>query len=403
MKTNKSILKTFMAAAMMFVFASTANAQFPKIGKGTNIGKVIKNKAEGTVESIANKAVDKAQEKARKKMYEIVKKKVLDGKQMPECPWPMQEGVTKSYSWPPSADESNMNITYYLYNLPNISEAEVKDMKAKLDARYQANKKILMADQAGLFSQIGGYTTSLLLEVEAEQERWDAFYGEIQQRMNLSMQGKILGNDPKNWQIEWGFGDIMVNGDRQILTVNKNQSGKFQFYGLASKEGMFAGPEDVRLIKEDINRMNKISLLLEGLTTEFDGPNPAPNNTNVAFRLFFRAKSFVYYVGKALESNSPENIERHPMPKAGKLNGSLKAKALAEAKREDPEVIDVVITSNSWKVDPLTRRSVSGYVIKKDEYGKRAFGRSWCQDYMGGGKYGSLRNYGVGLGSFYLK
>lgn len=61
MKTNKSILKTFMAAAMMFVFASTANAQFPKIGKGTNIGKVIKNKAEGTVESIANKAVDKAQ------------------------------------------------------------------------------------------------------------------------------------------------------------------------------------------------------------------------------------------------------------------------------------------------------------------------------------------------------
>ena len=70
---------------------------------------------------------------------------------------------------------------------------------------------------------------------------------------------------------------------------------------------------------------------------------------------------------------------------------------------DDPEVIDVVITSNSWKVDPLTRRSVSGYVIKKDEYGKRAFGRSWCQDYMGGGKYGSLRNYGVGLGSFYLK
>ena len=93
MKTNKSILKTFMAAAMMFVFVSTANAQFPKIGKGTNIGKVIKNKAEGTVENIANKAVDKAQEKARKKMYEIVKKKVLDGKQMPECPWPMNENV----------------------------------------------------------------------------------------------------------------------------------------------------------------------------------------------------------------------------------------------------------------------------------------------------------------------
>ena len=65
MKTNKSILKTFMAAAMMFVFASTANAQFPKVG---NIGNVIKNKAEGTIESVASKAKNKAEEKARKKM-----------------------------------------------------------------------------------------------------------------------------------------------------------------------------------------------------------------------------------------------------------------------------------------------------------------------------------------------
>ena len=403
MKTNKSILKTFMAAAMMFVFASTANAQFPKIGKGTNIGKVIKNKAEGTVESIANKAVDKAQEKARKKMYEIVKKKVLDGKQMPECPWPMQEGVTKSYSWPPSADESNMNITYYLYDLPNISEAEVKEMKAKLDARYQANKKILMADQAGLFSQIGGYTTSLLLEVEAEQGRWDAFYGEIQQYMTLHMQGKIKGNDPQTWEIEWGFGDIMVAGDKAVLTVNKNNAGKYQFYGLASKQGVFAEDSDLKLINADVDRMKKIALLTEGLTTEFDDEHPAKGYENLAAQMNFRAKVYILNVGKALASNSPENIERQSMPKAGKLNASLKAKALAEAKREDPEVIDVVITSNSWKVDPLTRRSVSGYVIKKDKHGKRAFGRSWCQDYMGGGKYGSLRNYGVGLGSFYLK
>ena len=126
-------------------------------------------------------------------------------------------------------------------------------------------------------------------------------------------------------------------------------------------------------------------------------------NKNLAAQLNFRAKVFVDNVQKALASNTPENIERHPMPKAGSLNKSLKAKALALAKAEDSSVIDVVITSNSWNVKPLERRSVSGYVIKKDEYGKRAFARTWCQDYMGGGKYGSLRNYGVGMGSFYLK
>ena len=330
MKTNKTILKTFMAASMMFVFASTANAQFPKIGKGTNIGKVIKNKAEGTVESIANKAVDKAQEKARKKMYEIVKKKVLDGKQMPECPWPMQEGVTKSYSWPPSASESDKNITWYLYNLPNTSVDEVKAMKEKLDARFQANRKIMMAENTGLFSQLGGYTTSLLNEVHEEQGRWDAFYGEIQQYMTLHMQGKIKGNDPQTWEIEWGFGDIMVASDKAILTVNKNNAGKYQFYGLASKQGVFAEDSDLKLINADVDRMKKIALLTEGLTTEFDDEHPAKGYENLAAQMNFRAKVYILNVGKALASNSPENIERQSMPKAGKLNGLKRAELLKQ-------------------------------------------------------------------------
>jgi hypothetical protein len=85
------------------------------------------------------------------------------------------------------------------------------------------------------------------------------------------------------------------------------------------------------------------------------------------------------------------------------MNKSLKAKALAVAKAEDSSVIDVVITSNHWNVTPLERRSVSGYVIRNTKMGKQASGRSWCQDYMGGGKYGSLRNFGVGLDSFYIK
>ena len=223
MKINQKVKKTCMIAIIMLIGAIPASAQFG------NIGKVVKNKAKGTVESVANKAVDKAQEKARKKMWEIVKKKVLDGKQMPECPWPMQEGTTKSYSWPPSVSDGEKNITYYLYNLPNTSVAEVQDMKAKLDARFQANRKILMAEQTGLFSQLGGYTTSLLNEVHEEQGRWDAFYGEIQQYMTLHMQGKIKGTDPKTWEIEWGFGDITVTGDKALLTVNKNAAGKYQF------------------------------------------------------------------------------------------------------------------------------------------------------------------------------
>ena len=402
MKTSKVLLRTAMAVAVMFGCQQTASAQFGNIlGKAKD--KVV-NTAKNTAENAVDKAKNKAEEKARKKMWEVVKKKVLEGKQMPELPWPMAEGVCKSYSWPPKDDDPKMNVTYYLYNLPNTSEADVRDLKAKLDARYNANKKIMMAAETGLFSQLGEYTSRLLHEIEEEQGRWAGFYGEIQQFMSTHMQGKIKDlNGNMSWELTWDFGDTMVDGDRQILTVSKNKSGVMQFYGLASKQGIYAGPEDLKLINADVDRMKKIIILTDGLTTEFDDPNPAPANKNLAAQLNFRAKVFVNNVQKALASNTPENIERHPMPKAGSLNKSLKAKALALAKAEESSVIDVVITSNSWNVKPLERRSVSGYVIKKDEYGKRAFARTWCQDYMGGGKYGSLRNYGVGMGSFYLK
>ena len=390
-----------MAIAVMFVFSTTANAQFG------NVLKKAKDKATktvtGTVENMANKAVDKAEEKARKKMWDIVKKKVLNGKQMPEQPWIMQEGVSKSYVWPPSASESDKNITWYLYNLPNTSVAEVQDMKAKLDARYQANAKIMKAEEAGLFSQLSGYATKLLSEVHQEQERWDAFYGEIMQFMTTHVQGKMKDRGNLDWVLTWNRGDVMVQGDKLVLTIDKNDSGKLQFYGVASHQGVYASAEDIKNIKEEVDRMGKIAILTEGLTNEFDDPYPTKDRVNFASQLNAKAKMYVELINEALSNNTPANIERRAMPKAGKLNASLKAKALAEAKRDDPSVIDVVITSNNWNVKPLERRTVSGYVIKKDENGRRAFGRTWTQDYMGGGKYGSLRNYGVGLDSFYLK
>ena len=78
--------------------------------------------------------------------------------------------------------------------------------------------------------------------------------------MTLHMQGKIKGNDPQTWEIEWGFGDIMVAGDKAILTVNKNNAGKYQFYGLASKQGVFAEDSDLKFINADVDRMKKIAL-----------------------------------------------------------------------------------------------------------------------------------------------
>jgi hypothetical protein len=96
------------------------------------------------------------------------------------------------------------------------------------------------------------------------------------------------------------------------------------------------------------------------------------------------------------------------MPKAGGMNASMKAKALAAEKSKFKDVLDVVVTSDSWTIEKTAagvpiRRVIYGYSIGKTKDGKRATRVSWAEEYQGGGKYGSLHTYGVGGDSFYVK
>jgi hypothetical protein len=77
-------------------------------------------------------------------------------------------------------------------------------------------------------------------------------------------------------------------------------------------------------------------------------------------------------------------------------------------KAEDPDVVDVIITSAVWDVKmkglvPLLR-NVYGYYVVKDAQGLMCLSRAWTEDYLGDGKYGKMRPGGVGVGSpFYIK
>jgi hypothetical protein len=398
MKTNKSLVKTLMAIAIMFASANTAQAQF-----GNIIDKA-KKTVTGTAEHMVDKATEKAQQKARKKMYEIVKKKVLNGKQMPEQPWPMSDKAVKDYTFPPT-QANPYSITYYVYNLPNESPENIAKLRDQLTARYKANQKILIAQEAGLFSQLGGYVSAMLNEVEEEQGRWQAFYAELWQRTYIlfsNYQKKDI-NGQGAWEIIWKPTDISCPVDRTTYWIYE-KNGKMGFFDI-NGYGAYATPADVKFIKDEIARMDGIALLTEGLTNEGDDPNG--NDKYEMARLHAVAVTWSNAVKKALANNSPENLEKQPMPKAGSLNKSLKAKALSCAKAEDSSIIDVVITSNTWDIKREygvpKHRVVYGYVIRKTEVGKQASKRSWCQDYMGGGKYGGLRNFGVGTESFYVK
>jgi hypothetical protein len=274
-----------------------------------------------------------------------------------------------------------------------------------MTARYKANEKILAANEAGLFSQLGSYVSAMVTEVEQEQARWDAFYAELWQRTYIlfSNYKKKDINGQGAWQITWKPTNISCPVDRSTYWIYE-VNGKMGFYDI-NGYGAYATPADVKFIKEELARMNGIALLTEGLTTEGDNPNSNEKYDKACLHAV--ALTWIDAVQKALDNNKPENLEKQPMPKAGSLNKSYKAKALALAKQEDSSVIDVVITSSTWEIKRQngipTHRVLSGFVIRKDEVGKQASRRTWCQDYQGGGKYGGLRNFGVGTESFYVK
>ncbi|MBQ3743022.1 MAG: hypothetical protein II858_04120 [Bacteroidales bacterium] len=113
-------------------------------------------------------------------------------------------------------------------------------------------------------------------------------------------------------------------------------------------------------------------------------------------------------VSKALENNDKIEIKYQPMPAAGKMNASMKAKVLPLEKAITDKVVDCVVTSDGWKVEtdaagtPI-RRVIYGYSIVETKRGKQATRVSWAEDYQGGGQYGALHAYGVGGGKFYVK
>ena len=399
MKTDGFFKKALIAIALMFTFSISANAQFDKIIKKA------KNTVTGTVETMANKAVDKGKEKARKKMYETVKKKVLGGKHMPEQPWPMSEQAVKDNIFPPS-DKNPYSVTYYVYNLCNEDPANIRKLKEQLDARYQANRKILMARETGLFSQLGGYSDALLSEIEKEQDHWATFYSELRHYVHMRFNNykKKDVNGQGAWEITWSPGDIMCPVDKTTYWIYNGKNGKIQFFSIDGR-GAYASPMDVALAKEEVVRMNGVAALTEGLVSE--GSEFYGIEENEMALIHALAVTWSNCVNQALANNTPDNLEKAPMPKAGSLNKSLKAKALAIAKESDPSIVDVVITSNTWDIKReggvIKNRVVYGYVIRNTEMGKHASKRSWCQDYQGGGKYGGLRSFGVGTESFYVK
>ena len=133
-----------------------------------------------------------------------------------------------------------------------------------------------------------------------------------------------------------------------------------------------------------------------------------PNDKDQFERSYQTSLLYLDAVSKAINNNDKIEVQYKPMPKAGALNASMKAKVLPIEKSITSTVTDCVVTSDSWEVQRdaagnIQRRVIYGYSIVQTKRGKQATRVSWAEDYLGGGKYGAVHSYGVGGGQFYVK
>ena len=343
---------------------------------------------------LGNKIKEKVTEKTNKSGNDIVESVTETIVATPEVTKVVteEEVVQTPAPWPMSNNPfyKGKDVRTFLYNLADESDEYLTSLREDMYSRYKSNAKIISTMGNGSY------------EAQNENQNLMRLYYEI-----LTIVQSNVGN------VHINNGAINAN-DPQLLITNRkgagigywvmNKNGNFRFCS-AKGDGAFLDDEDLAIAKEAALRMRKMQIITYAL-------HEMLQETGEQCDPYLRALynfSGIYANGveKACEANTPENIERKPRPKAGAMHSSMKAQALAVAKANDSDVVDVIITSGSWDVKMRgfvpVNRNIYGYYVVKDEHGLMCLPRMWTEDYNNG-TYGKLRAGGTGTESpFYIK
>ena len=374
-KTIKTLLVAAITMAAMSV-PGTANAQ---------LGGLV-NKAKKKAEQ----AVDKKKEdvkKEAKKAKEDAKMQALET-QRPPLPWPMSEN--------PKYD--GKSVEDYLKSIADVPDEEVKALREQLDARFKHNHELDKINSGPDFD------TKLRENIQKENERWWEFYSALALITRTALDGVYSDPDGTlHTENQSYFLNGRGSGPRGVRI--ERHDGKFKFCSLGH-QAIFLDEKEVAAATDAAKRSRKFQILTLAIHKMLD---------EVGEKYDYDDRYMYNYSGmlakaleEALEGNKPENIEYKAMPKAGAMHAKFKAEALAIAKADDPNVIDVIITSNDWDVKMKglvpEKRNIYGYYITQDKLGKICKDRMWTQKYQGDGKYGKLKAGGVGVSAdFYVK
>ena len=368
MKKICLISKMTVAIALLFAVNINADAQFGNLrGLANKAKKALKDKTEDVINGTTSSATSSSSSSGS---VEQVVRKAAAG-DPGELPWTMtREGQNKT--------------TDFIQKMETASTEEVAKLRDDMIKRYLYNEAAKPND---------GYTENMY---------FSNFLGYLSNQMGILNHYKVKIID--------GRFDFDAQGKVELITfgpsayVEVNDKGEAYFTSASNHDRTYLNAERLESAKANLKRVENYRTFFaaagKGLSKEMEEEFEEGYN---------RATMYVTYLSDAIKGNSPANITRRAMPKAGSLNGQLHAAALAIAKKRMQNVVDVVITRDQWDVKrnalgQILHRVAYGYYIVKDEVGRKAVSHSWAQDYQGGGKYGSLRHFGVGAeGAFYVK
>ena len=312
-------------------------------------------------------------------------------------------------------DATGQYIDNLIWGLRTTSESDATALAEQLTARAKWDRDRIEGMSSGKYEN----NSALYNKLTSELKNWVAFYVRMREVVNFFF-SEDLRRDPNDgsWyldrQIKFPVGVTMAGVQASMAGVLNDKVTSFTYYEKSNKccfcstslVPIVADADQIAMAKRDQNMLANIGILFTGYPVEWCESTQRGSDQYLFSMARSKARGYANFAKIAIESNSPDVLEFQPMPKAGSMNGSWKAQALALAKANVAGVTDAVITSDDWWVEknalgtPI-RRIIRGYIIRHDSYGKTANEFSWAQDYQGG-SYGKLHTWGMGK-LFYVK
>lgn len=285
-------------------------------------------------------------------------------------PWPMER-------------EDRERVKTYIDELGRTTNSKlVGDFKKALDARAEEDRRIVAANGDGADKakeELDLY--DLFLDLLGHQTLVGYFEGDV------DLEKKIVN-----------FRQLAIRTSNSTVYVRIDPEDKKQYFYEQNGLRCLVEGEDGKLVAEAMRRFYYVDYFL------MNRPEEEYRKNSLAARVMFD------YIKKAFDNSSPSKIGYAPMPKKGALHDEFAKDALATiAVGADnyKDVYEVVIDADEWQVETKfgspVRRKFGGWGLKKQKWGVRAYRVQWCQDYLGGGKYGKLRLYATAGGSMYVK